>query len=136
MFIDTEFEDLAPTPTQFPKTDLNFYMVSYNTSALEPWNKTTYKSKAEDKHNNHSSNLKTMKRRNLSYDLSDRAREVYLVRKRSVAQAMQANKNKFNLTTLTFCFDAESSEATRHDHSSVKKRISIHSPSKARKSTK
>lgn len=46
---DSEFDDLGShTPTQFPKTDINFYMMANNSSALEPWNKTSYKLKPDD----------------------------------------------------------------------------------------
>lgn len=38
---DSDFEDVFLQ--QFPKTDINFYMHSSNSLALEPWNKTTYK---------------------------------------------------------------------------------------------
>jgi hypothetical protein len=33
---DSEYDDLilSPTPTQFPKTDINFYMLANNNSAL------------------------------------------------------------------------------------------------------
>ena len=115
---------------------MNFYMLSYNTSALQPWNKTTYKSKADDK-NTYNSSIMSFRRRNLSYQSYERAKQSFLHRKKSLLCSTMNNKNKVNLTTLTFFLNSDNgAHSNSADKSSIKKRNNLSILNKTRRSIK
>lgn len=92
---DSWFDDV--TPTQFPKTDINFFNLANNSTALEPWNKTTYKFRPSTKEETE----RTIKRRNLSYDSYEKA--IQGVKRKSSLGV----KHKVTLSTLTFHLSAD-----------------------------
>lgn len=87
------------TPTLFPKTDINFYILANNSVALEPWNKTTYKLRPATKNIEE----RIIKRRNLSFESYEKA--IQGARKRLSLGV----KHQVTLSTLNFHLSAENS---------------------------